>query len=49
MFCFGEMALTQLLLKSLEKLPRKRWGQNFPVDKNIAFKSLLFVYLGGID
>ncbi|MDR1590822.1 MAG: 16S rRNA (adenine(1518)-N(6)/adenine(1519)-N(6))-dimethyltransferase RsmA [Puniceicoccales bacterium] len=31
---------TQLLLKSLEKFPRKRLGQNFLIDKNIIFKSL---------
>jgi 16S rRNA (adenine1518-N6/adenine1519-N6)-dimethyltransferase len=36
---------TQLLLKLLEKFPRKRWGQNFLVDKNIVFKSLQLAQL----
>jgi hypothetical protein len=34
------MGQTQLLLKALKKLPRKKWGQNFLFDKNIVFKSL---------
>ncbi|MDR0740363.1 MAG: 16S rRNA (adenine(1518)-N(6)/adenine(1519)-N(6))-dimethyltransferase RsmA [Puniceicoccales bacterium] len=36
---------TQLLLKLLEKFPRKRWGQNFLIDKNIVFKSLQLAQL----
>jgi 16S rRNA (adenine1518-N6/adenine1519-N6)-dimethyltransferase len=36
---------TQLLLKVLEKLPQRKWGQNFLIDKNIVFKSLQLAQL----
>ncbi|MDR1303345.1 MAG: 16S rRNA (adenine(1518)-N(6)/adenine(1519)-N(6))-dimethyltransferase RsmA [Puniceicoccales bacterium] len=31
---------TRALLDSLAKIPQKKWGQNFLVDKNIVFKSV---------
>jgi 16S rRNA (adenine1518-N6/adenine1519-N6)-dimethyltransferase len=31
---------TRALLASIAKIPQKKWGQNFLVDKNIVFKSV---------
>jgi 16S rRNA (adenine1518-N6/adenine1519-N6)-dimethyltransferase len=36
---------TRTLLESLAKIPQKKWGQNFLIDKNIVFKSTELAHL----